>query len=145
MAFLTLEDLKGHIEIVIRPELYEKIEENLNDEMPIFIIRGFFKNIDDQFKIEASEVAPINEPEKLNINRIHIKIPYELAGDESNLQKVKELMVKNQGTSRVILHIYKNENEKIIMEMPPFLKVNADKIFLNELVKITGENSIYLN
>lgn len=145
IAFLTLEDLKGSIEIVIMPELFEKIKEYLENNMPILIVRGFFKNIDDRYKIETKEITPVNEPEKLKISKVHIKIPYTLAGDEKNLVMVKEILMKNTGDARVYLHIFRNEKEKIIMEMPPFLKVKADKNLLNELIQITGENSIFLN
>ncbi len=144
MAFLTLEDLKGHIEIVIRPDLFEKLKDHLQNDIPIFIFRGFLKH-DDAYKIEASEFAPINQPENLKINNIHIKISSELAGNEETLHNVKELLIKNKGSAKVVLHIYKNEKEKIIMEMPHFLKVNADKKFIDELANITGENSIYMN
>jgi len=145
MAFLTFEDLKGHIEVVIKPELLEKINEDLEKDMPILICRGSFKSIDDQYKIEANEIVPVEQPEKLRINNIHIKIPYKLAGDERNLFLVRELLKKNKGNIKVFLHIFKNESEKIIMEMPNFLKVKPDKVFFDQLAQITGENSIYLN
>ncbi|MBU1077442.1 MAG: hypothetical protein KKH98_09130, partial [Spirochaetes bacterium] len=149
MVFLTLEDLSGRIEIIVKPDMFDKVRIYLEQDMPLLIIRGFFKNVDDwhkmQYKIEAKEVAPITEPEKLKISRVHIKIPYSLAGDENNLYLVKEILLKNSGEAKVFLHIFKSEKEKIIMEMPSFLKVKADKNLLSELIKITGENSIFLN
>jgi len=145
MAFLTFEDLNGHVEVVVKPELLEKIEGDLQKDMPIFICRGYFKNIDDQFKIDASEIVPVNQPEKLKVRKIHIKISYAIAGNEKTLFLVRELLKKHKGDVKVFLHIYKNDTEKIIMEMPNFLKVKPDKFFLTDMVKITGEDSIYLN
>lgn len=144
MAFLSLEDLNGTIEAVVMPELYEKCRDTIEKEMPVLIVRGLLKFTDEKHKIEALEIAPVEEPERLNIRKIYIKIPYEIAGDEEKLNQVKELMLKNRGNARVELHIYKGENEKIIMEIPAYLNVNPDKNFISDLVSIIGDNSIHL-
>ncbi|MDD5065417.1 MAG: DNA polymerase III subunit alpha [bacterium] len=144
IAFLSLEDLNGVIEVVVMPELFEKCKVYIEKEMPVLIIRGLLKFNDEKYKIEALEIAPVEEPEKLNIRKVYIKIPYEIAGDDTKLNQVKELMLKNRGNARVELHIYKGENEKIIMEVPNYLNVNPDKNFINELITIIGENSIHL-
>jgi DNA polymerase-3 subunit alpha len=74
MAFVTLEDMGGTIEIVVFPDLYQTVVHHLSSEEPLVAQGTMEKSEDNTAKVLADKIVPLQDaPEKLT-KSIRIKI-----------------------------------------------------------------------
>lgn len=108
MAFAQFEDLSGHAEVVIFPQLFAKVEQLLG-QYNVFVIKGAL-DITSQLtcKIKANELIPIdlifNDPEK--IHRITLDLP--TTPTPSLLEQLKTTIVPGS----ITLHLGFKENDQ---------------------------------
>ena len=60
MAIVTLEDLRGSIEVILWPEIYASIENILSDDEPI-LVQGAIDSDGNQPKVIAKKVCLLKE------------------------------------------------------------------------------------
>jgi len=100
MAFVTLEDIEGAVEVVVFAELYSRAQALLQSEAPI-VVRGTLERTEDSGKILAEEIYSLSEaPEKLT-ESIHIHINAALH-TRSDLEALRQLLSapENRGGRR---------------------------------------------
>src|SRR5512139_3656064 len=103
MAFLTLEDMKGFVEVILFPQAFKNALPHLRGGDPV-LVRGTLDLAEDRVKIKATEVRPLSEPSDASAGNFHLKIP--LASlTPSHLEDLKELIVENRGGTKVHLHL----------------------------------------
>lgn len=133
MAYLTLEDLYGTIDVVCFPDVYKEIQEELASEPPL-VLSGRLENSEKGIKILASKVLPLDKavenPSVLYPSEaprggngayckkngsngracIHKISRVELFIDEKTVKpdvvsKLKELIIKHQGDCLVCIRV----------------------------------------
>jgi len=65
MAFLTLEDLYGTVEVLVFPNTYEDYKPLLEEDRKIFIRGRVSLEEEDDSKVIASVIAPMEDPSRL--------------------------------------------------------------------------------
>ena len=136
MAFLTLEDLAGSVEIVVFPRDYEKAQQYLEEDSKVFI-RGRVSEEDEAAsKLICESVIPFEQTKKELWLQYSDKAAY-LEGEEELLK----LLEDSDGEDSVIIYCRK---EKAIKRLPPSKSVNADKILLSKLTNYLGESCVKL-
>ncbi len=142
MAYVEIEDKNGNVEVNVMPELYEKTYDILKSDEPI-ILKGTLKTEGENvYKIDATDILPINRAKEVKLRSVHIKIPYSIAGDEEKLKKVRDILLNNRGSASVFLHFI-NGKEKITMKIPSALYVNPTDKFVQQISQLIGEDSVY--
>jgi len=126
MAFLTVEDWSGKIDVVVFPDIYSKYEQNLSVGSKVII----WGTVDDDSNI-ARAVVPLSTP------FVEIKIK----NDRSILGKIKGLLRKNQGDNPVFFTISNNTSSHLIMTDSIFW-VNFNKDLKMKLSQIVDEGNI---
>lgn len=113
MAFMQLEDLSGHGELVIFPKVYARVESDL-DEYNVFIVKGALDvTSENKCKIKANEIIPV---EKLFEQASAIKSLSVALSSDVNEALLKELKEKlPQGNVALQLEFYEN-NERLILQ-----------------------------
>ena len=134
MAFVTLEDLAGSVEVVVFPRDYERNQQYLNEEGKVFI-RGRVSEEDEAAsKLICEKVIPFEQ------TRRELWLQY--ADKDAYLEQEGELLSMLQdsdGQDCVVIYCRK---EKAVKRLPLNRSVNADKLLLNKLTNYLGESCV---
>jgi len=139
MAFLTLEDLYGSIEVIIFPKIYSKYLQYL-DEDNIVLIYGFLNMAEEETpKIICNKIVPISEMKaksKLYL-QVESKDHYKTVKND-----IFRYLENARGKSEVILY---SKLEKLKMIIPNDFGVNIEnKNIINELITLLGEENVII-
>ena len=134
MAFLTVEDLMGTVEIVVFPRDYEKWQTLINEDARVFI----------QGRVNAED----DKPSKLILEKVRAfdDIPREIwiqfKDREDYAQKEQELLNYlrgSVGTSAVVIYL---KDVKAIKRLPAGYHVQISDFLLEELKKKYGDSNV---
>ena len=134
MAFLTLEDLVGNVEIVVFPRDYEKNQRLLNEESKVFI-RGRVSEEDDApSKLICETVIPFEQTKR----ELWIQYPDKAAymEDESHLF---ELLKASDGDDTVVIYC---RAEKAVKRLPAGRNIYIEPGILSRLTNYFGESCV---
>ena len=157
MAFITLEDLYGAIEVVVFPQTLKKFNILLNDDS-IILIKGAISIDGDEAKLIARDIKDINEEYRFNSEKIsfdlkgnsnkpkskQMNVRIDTVGDEELLMKVFKITRKYPGSDRLVL-LPKDQNidmSKPIAYKVPGMYINADEELKKELGSLVGKLNI---
>lgn len=134
MAFVTLEDLAGSVEVVVFPRDYEKNQQYLNEEGKVFI-RGRVSEEDEAAsKLICEKVIPFEQTKR----ELWLQYP----DKDTYLKQEGELLgllADSDGQDSVVIYCRK---EKAIKRLPANRCVNADKLLLNKMTNYLGESCV---
>ncbi len=119
MAFFTLEDLTGNIEVLVFPKIMEKTLPLLTDDK-IVQVTGRLSDKDEEFKLIADDIKELPTDDLYNMaldemqkNKQVVLHMATLANMEV-LNKIKEIFETNKGNAQVFLSIGTGPNAKKI-------------------------------
>jgi DNA polymerase-3 subunit alpha len=142
MAVADLEDVKGSVEVVVFPKVYQNSIMALESEEPVLIC-GKLNLSESAPKVHASEVIPLSEAvEKLPKN-VHIKLISTGLGSE-DLNSLEKIFNRHQGDSPVIIHLVVPEHSETIISLGDGTRVKPTDPFLHEIENRFGEKSVSL-
>ena len=153
MAFITLEDLEGTVEIIAFPKVYEKYKEMIKKD-EIIITEGRIDVAEGKTKIIAEKISllekyvenkrPTLKTEEKNQNfteELHLEIS--TGENESDLlRKLKELFHGYPGKSQVVLH-FKDKDKTILHAIDKKYSVNIGDKFMEEIRGVLGDEKIW--
>ncbi len=134
MAFVTLEDLYGTVEIIVFPRQFEKYKSVLDLDARVFITGRITVEEDKPAKLICSEVIPFDSlPKQLWLQFANM--------DEynKNIKDVEAILNESDGTDSVSIYLAK---EKAIKHLPLSRTVNADNILITRLAEALGEANV---
>ncbi|MEE1315061.1 MAG: DNA polymerase III subunit alpha, partial [Faecalimonas sp.] len=134
MAFLTLEDLLGTVEIVIFPRDYEKNRAYLEEEMKVFVKGRVSEEDENASKLICEAVIPFEQ----TVRELWIQFA-DIDAFLKEEQKVYELLQPSQGTDTVVIYCTK---EKAVKKLPANRRVCADKGLVESLQQYFGESRV---
>lgn len=70
MAFVTVEDYLGEIELIVFPNLYRKFSEYLTQDSAIFITGALSSREEDDVKVLAQHIRPLTSNSQKNSNNV---------------------------------------------------------------------------
>ncbi|MDI6603917.1 MAG: DNA polymerase III subunit alpha [Thermoanaerobacteraceae bacterium] len=129
MAFISIEDLYGTIEVIVFPSVYEKYLNYIKEDFPV-IIRGKVSiKEDEEPKILCDEIKPlthiINKKLWLNIKK------------SVNIEKIKMILSKHKGNIPVFIRL---SNKNFVANKD--LWVNGNEHMIEELNNILGKDNV---
>ena len=134
MAFVTLEDLAGAVEVVVFPRDYEKNQQYLNEDAKVFI-RGRVSEEDEAAsKLICEKVIPFEQTKR--------ELWLQYVDKETYLNGEAELfdMLKDSDGQDIVVIFCKKE--KAVKRLAANKSVNADKLLLNKLTNYLGESCV---
>ena len=134
MAFLTLEDLVGTVEVVVFPRDYEKWHSLIEDDARVFIQGRVSAEDDRPSKMILEKVRPFADiPREV---WIQFKDREEYGHAEGELQQI---LKGSQGTSAVVIFL---KDVKAMKRLPAGYHVQISDSLLAELKKKYGESNV---
>lgn len=133
MAFLTLEDLYGTVEVVVFPKTYEKYQEYLQEDEKIYI-KGRASISEEEGKVICEGIIPFD------------KVPKEIWIQFSNKNQFTEsapnlYRIFSEHTGNVPVVIYCKE-ERAINRLPRNLMIEDSKEVFVKLLQKYGEDNV---
>jgi DNA polymerase-3 subunit alpha len=131
MAFLTLEDMKGFIEIILFPEVFKAASPCLRGGDPL-LVKGILDLTEEHIKIKATEVHSLPEVTLSPPKPLHLRIPISSLAT-SQLADLRDIIVANRGTSKVLLHFLGGNNREIVVALSDRYTVDPSQDFRNHI------------
>jgi DNA polymerase-3 subunit alpha len=103
MAFVTLEDVQGQVEVILFPEVYKEFGATLETEQPV-LVRGVVDWGDEGAKIIADRVVPLAQAASTLSPKVHISLATPGLTRET-LGQLKSIVERAPGTSPLYLHL----------------------------------------
>ena len=142
MAFVTLEDLKGSVDVTVFSSIFERSAQLLRGQVPI-LLKGKLERAEDTVKILAAEIVSLSQGKEMFTKSIHFRLAIpELNNDKLN--RLKEILQLNKGNCRSYLHLIIPNQSETIISLPDDLMVNPSDFLIEQVQEIFGSNTIYL-
>ncbi|MDF2868520.1 MAG: polymerase alpha subunit [Anaerocolumna sp.] len=134
MAFITLEDMAGAVEVILFPKDYEKYKGILAEDSKILVKGKITVEEEKAAKIICQEVIPFDQ----NPKEIWIKYKDKesFVQDEQSLY---EILSQYDGNDQVKIYL---ECEKAIKQLPKSKSIKAENVLLTKLREIYGEPNV---
>ncbi len=134
MAFVTLEDLTGSIEIIVFPKTFENYTEVLKEDAKVFIQGRVSQEEDRDSKLIARSVVPFDAVPR----EVWIRFADETAFSEGNGDLMK-LVDRFGGRDQAVIYI---ESIRGMKKLPPGQGIRADDETLKALKERFGEKNV---
>lgn len=134
MAFITVEDLYGSVEVVVFPDCYEKKKELLSTDSKVFVKGRANVEEDRAGKVICQDIIPFGQvPCELWI-RFASKAEFK---EKENL--LYDKILPYDGNDTVCIYI---TEEKLVKKLPKSKCTNARRIVKERVLEEFGENSV---
>jgi len=140
MAFVTIEDLYGSIEIVVFSDVYLKCFNYLIEDNPV-IVEGKLQKDENSAKIISSEILPLDQAEEKLTASVQVNIDVDYINDDT-LEKLKEIIDKNKGNCLCFFNVKIPEKGNVLIALPNTKTINYDEKLKNELIAIPGIHAV---
>lgn len=134
MAFITIEDLVGTVEVVIFPKDYEKNQQYLQEDGKVFVKGRVSEEDDNASKLICEEIIPFENTKKELWLQFADKA--EFAKEEVMLYRMLE---QSEGNDEVVIYC---KAERAIKRLPKNKNIQIDEILLSKLTNYFGESDV---
>ena len=134
MAFLTVEDLFGTVEVVVFPRDYEKYRQYLEEDTKIFVKGRVSEEDDKASKLICEKILPFGQKKK----ELWIQFP----DKETYLEEeaiTYGYLADSEGNDEVMIYC---EKEKIVKKLPANKNISINPQILSRLMNHFGENRV---
>lgn len=140
MAFLSLEDMRGRVEVIIFPDLFRTVRPYLKVDVPV-LIRGVLDKGEERHKVKASSVVPLDEAKKERISKVHVRLRTPGLSKEL-LLRLREILEENKGECEALLHLIVPPQSEVIMSLSPALTVEPSEQMRQSVEGLFGEKTV---
>ena len=140
MAFLSLEDLCGAVEVVVFPETYARCSEILRGDDPIHVT-GAVEQSEKGSKVMASEIILLRDLVERETRRVNFTIDAKEA-DPGKLTTLKGIISRYQGVCRSFLHLDIENSSRVTIKLSDAYKVSASEELTVEVSNLFGYNAV---
>ena len=131
MAFLSLEDMKGFVEVILFPEVFKAALPCLRGGDPI-LVRGTLDLLEEHVKIKGIEIQSLPEGSVPTHQALHLKIPISSL-TKPQLEELKEMMASSKGSYKVLLHLMDGKDGETIIAVSDQYTVDPSPSFQNQI------------
>ena len=134
MAFITLEDLTGSVEVIIFPKDYERFQRMINEDEKVFVTGRSTVEDEQNGKIICERIVPFDETPKELWLQISTKEEYQ------NLEpRILSVLRESDGNDTVVIYI---SNEKAMKKLGKNYSVSANETLCAQLMEFLGANNV---
>ena len=140
MAFISLEDLTGCVEVVVFSDVYAKCSEWLKSDDPIHVT-GTVEQGEKGAKIMASDIVLLRDLNEQQTRRVNFNIDAKEA-DAGKLAALKTILARYQGACRSFLHLDMENSSRVTIKLSDVYKVSASEELTVEVSNLFGYNAV---
>jgi len=139
MAFVTLEDLNGAVEITIFSSLYSKVYDLLTDDSTI-LVRGHLQKEENSVKLLADSVISMDKAEETWTTSIHFNLDIAKT-EKALLEKLNIVFKRYPGSCKAYIHLMNPEKTETIIALSDTIKLKAGSSLIREVNRLVGYNA----
>ena len=134
MAFVTLEDLVGTVEVIVFPNDYERHQNQLQEDRKVFVSGRVSASEDQQAKLIAERITPFEDMPKEVWLQFETMDAYKAGQDQ-----LMSYLRQHPGKDTVYVFI---KADKIFKKLPASACIQADAPTLNGLKELLGDENV---
>ena len=134
MAFLTIEDLAGAVEVMVFPRDYEKNKMYMEEDAKVFVRGKVSEEDDSASKLICEMVIPFEDVP----SQLWISFP-DIVSYQAEETKLFEMLQYSEGKDSVVIYCVK---EKAMKKLPANRNIHIDTNLLESLKKYYGEERV---
>ncbi len=134
MAFITLEDLVGNLEIIVFPKVYEKNSRLLNLDEKVFVKGRAVTEEEKNGKLICDKIYSFDDTRK----ELWLQFPSRDSYNRKE-EELLRLLESGDGNDPVVIYI---ADEKLMKRLPPNRNIGILPEIVNRLTNFLGENNV---
>ena len=140
MAFLTVEDLYGTMEVIVFPETYRQSITHCESEEPL-VIWGKVEGDSSDGRVIAQRLLPLREAASLgDFKRLMLNLSPDL--DRTVFVQVRDLLQTSPGTCSVVLSLHFSDGERVVLRAADHLNIGPSMPLLASLEELLGLENV---
>ncbi len=136
---IEFEDLDGSCDAVVLRDV-ERLEKLLKPDAVVFL-QGNVDTARDQTSIRIKNVIQVSEAPKSLPTRLIINVP-DGAGGEEDLEKLRRIIEKHRGASRVLMTVPAGDSRKVRVSLPRTFSVEVGKKLITKIEALFGPEHV---
>jgi DNA polymerase-3 subunit alpha len=140
MGFVTLEDLRGSVELIVFPDLYRSKMLHLVKDNPV-LVRGQVDIGEEVVKLLLTDVQPLGDLQGKGEGGLEIALRAEVLSDEV-LRQIRMAAANFRGPVPLRLRLYLDGGAAVVIEAGQGLTVSPVPEFISQVEKILGPGSV---
>jgi DNA polymerase-3 subunit alpha len=141
MAFVTLEDVQGQVEVIVFPEVFKDYGAALETDQPV-LVRGVVDWGDDHAKIIADRIVPLLEAAERLSPQVHIDL-HTLGLSRDTLSQLKSILQASPGASAVYLHLLFPDDQEVILLPEERFQVAPSEDLVQHIETLFGHEVVH--
>ena len=143
MAYVTIEDLQGTVEVIVFPELYKNSEQLLEGDTPLLITGNVGDKSEKGSRLKSTKIASLLEVREKMTSRVDIRINA-MGATQEDLAKLREVMQKHQGATPVYLKILmpQHNNATLSIKTNGGTAVTPTDALIYDVENLLGEGAV---
>ncbi len=135
MAFGTLEDLEGTVDLVVFPDAFEKLREHLLTDAMV-VLHGRLSGRNGRTSVQVEQVLPMEQAREVLADSVNVLLPSEDVNSE-RLNALKALLEKYSGDCALYLHLQLEGDRRTVIRSRG-LSVSPSETLVSEVAELTG-------
>ena len=137
MAFITIEDLTGEMEVGLFPKLFQQAVDFLDNDEPL-LIHGRVEKDENKVSLRIQKVTSLVKARAEKAKEFHIELSTtSLTG---RIEEVLSVFEQHQGPCPVTLHLNIPERCDVSIRLPEEYQVNPTEALVDEIESMFGFN-----
>lgn len=136
MAFVSLEDIQGTVEIVVFSSLYTQVADLLIADNAL-LVQGKLQKDENTVKILADTLVPMDKAEETWKTEIHIRLDMSRT-ERQLLVKLREMLNRHPGSCGVYLHLVDPDKTEATIELPETCQLEAGEKLKRDIDGLFG-------
>jgi DNA polymerase-3 subunit alpha len=142
MAYVTLEDLQGTVEIIVFPDLFKTVGDLIAPER-LIRVTGTIDRGDKGTKIRGTRIEPLADVQTQTIKRIHIRLAAR-PEVKDQLPRLLDVFKRHPGGTAVSLTFQTDGALEADTAPLPHLTVSATEHFVADVEEVLGKGALSL-
>jgi DNA polymerase-3 subunit alpha len=142
MAYLTLEDLQGTVEVIAFPDLYKAAGELIAPER-VVRLTGTVDRGDKGTKLRGSKIEPLADAQAQTVKRVLIRLS-DRPEAKDQLPRLREVLLRHPGATSVALTVLMDSSMEADTAPLPNLTVTASEHLVADVEEVLGKGALSL-
>ncbi len=140
MAAVVLEDLEGIVDVLVFPDTFERTQDLLVPDVPIFV-KGKLDSDESAVRVLAAEVFPIEEAHERLATKVTVAVdagtaPADLA------ERLRPMIEEKSGQAELVFELKYAGRYTAYIRPNPYLKVHPDREFVAFINEVCGPEAV---
>ena len=140
MAFVTLEDMHGSVEIIVFSNLYAVAEPMLFEDNAI-LVQGRLQKDEQSIRVIAEDIIPIDKAEEAWTASIHLHLDVSRT-DRETLLNLQDILLRYPGSCRTFLHLRDSQGADTVISVSEQIKLQPGPHLTREVNRFLGYDAV---